>query len=226
MEEKHEKLVRWYLRFNGFLTAENYVIHEARNGNVPQGGEFDTLGVRFPHSREQVDQKLIKNDTRLDDPEAKADNLIDFVIAEVKSGKGNSLNGIWQRGDEDRKVERVGYLLRWMGALGDEQIIGDVARRLQKELRVRENGYLFRLLYFSSSHTKQAVPAGVPQITFREIAEFIVKLRTPCWKGYGMGVRSLHSQWDKLICDIWDIGDPDREISEPEKVDAILALLN
>lgn len=69
------------------------------------------------------------------------------------------------------------------------------------------------------------MPAGVPQITFREIAEFIVKLRTPCWKGYGMGVRSLHSQWDKLIRDIWDIGDPDSKVSEEEKIEAILGLL-
>jgi hypothetical protein len=60
MEDNYEKVVRWYLRFNGYLTAENFVIHEARNGQIPQGGEFDTIGVRFPHSREQVDQKLIR----------------------------------------------------------------------------------------------------------------------------------------------------------------------
>jgi hypothetical protein len=225
MEDKHEKLVRWYLRFNGYLTAENYVIHDARNGRVPQGGEFDTLGVRFPYSREQVDQKLIRNDPKLDDAEAKAAHLIDFVIAEVKSGNRNKLNGIWQPDNEDAKVGRVGYLLRWMGALGDEQRITEVARRLHKEHRARENGYLFRLLYFSHSHTKQAVPAVVPQITFREIAEFIVTLRTPSWKAYGMGVRSLHGQWDKLIRDIWDIGNPDSQLSEAQKIEAILALL-
>lgn len=40
-----------------------------------------------------------------------------------------------------------------------------------------------------------------------------------------MGVRSLHSQWDKLIRDIWDIGDPDSKVSEEEKIEAILGLL-
>jgi hypothetical protein len=157
---------------------------------------------------------------------ARGDHLIDFVIAEVKSGNRNSLNRIWQPGNEDEKVSRVAYLLRWMGALGDEQLITDVARRLQKEHRVREHGYLFRLVYFSRSHTKQAVPAVVPQITFREIAEFIVKLRTPCWKGYGLGVRSLHGQWDKLICDIWDIGNPASDQSDEKKIQSILALLS
>ena len=226
MEDKYEKFVRWYLRFNGYLTAENYVIHEARNGHVPEGGEFDTLGVRFPHSREQVDQNLIRNDPRLDDGEVIADHLIDFVIAEVKSGNRNRLNGIWQPGNDEEKVSRVAYLLRWMGALGDEQRITEVARRLQKEHRARDNGYLFRLVYFSHSHTQQAVPAIVPQITFREIAEFIVKLRTPCWKGYGLGVRSQHEQWDKLVCDIWDIGSPESHQSDAEKVEAVLALLS
>jgi hypothetical protein len=226
MEDKYEKLVRWYLRFNGYLTVENYVIHEARNGRVPQGGEFDTLGVRFPHSREQVDQKLIRNDPKLEDAEASANHLIDFVIAEVKSGNRNRLNRVWQPGNEGEKVRRVAYLLRWMGALGDEQQISDVARRLQKEHRARENGYLFRLLNFSRSHAKQAVPAVVPQVTFREIAEFIIKLRTPCWKGYGLGVRSLHGQWDKLICDIWDIGNPDSDQSDAEKIQSVLALLS
>jgi hypothetical protein len=226
MEDKYEKLVRWYLRFNGYLTAENYIIHEARNGRVPQGGEFDTLGVRFPYSREQVDQKLIRNDPKLHDAEVSEHHLIDFVIAEVKSGKRNSLNSVWQPGDEDAKVNRVAYLLRWIGAVGDEQRISDVARRLQKELRARENGYLFRLVYFSKSHTQQAVPDIVPQITFREIAEFIVRLRTPCWQGFGLGVRSHHPQWDKLICDIWDIGDPSSDQSGEKKVQSILALLS
>lgn len=226
MEDNYEKLVRWYLRFNGYLTAENYVVHEARNGRVPQGGEFDTLGVRFPYSREQVEQKLIRNDPKLDDAEVSTHHLVDFVISEVKSGRRNSLNSIWQRGNEDEKVNRVAYLLRWMGALGTEQRISEVACRLQKEHRARENGYLFRLVYFSKSHTQQAVPAIVPQITFREIAEFIVRLRTPCWQGFGLGVRSRHEQWDKLICDIWRIGDPDNHESEGEKVQRILGLLS
>jgi hypothetical protein len=226
MEDKYEKLVRWYLRFNGYLTAENYVVHEARNGKIPQGGEFDTLAVRFPYSREQVDQKVIKNDPNLEDAEVSAHHLVDFVIAEVKSGKRNRLNSIWQSGNEKEKVSRIAYILRWIGTLGDEQRTSEVARRLQKEHRARENGYLFRLVYFSKSHTQQGVPAIVPQITFREIAEFIVRLRTPCWQRFGMGVRSYHTQWDKMICDIWDIGDPENHESEGEKVQRILALLS
>lgn len=54
MEDKYEKLVRWYLRFNGYLTVENYVVHEARNGRVPRRIASATAHIvaetRFPGS--------------------------------------------------------------------------------------------------------------------------------------------------------------------------------
>ena len=34
MENNYEKFVRWYLRFNGYLTVQNFVIHEPQNGKV------------------------------------------------------------------------------------------------------------------------------------------------------------------------------------------------
>jgi hypothetical protein len=226
MENNYEKFVRWYLRFNGYLTVENFVIHEPKNGHVPEGGEFDTLAVRFPYSQEQVEQKLIQNDPRLEDSEATGNKLIDFVITEVKSGKRNSLNGIWQPGGEDQKIERVGYVLRWLGALSTEEEIAQVAPQLQKNLRARHGSFLFRIVYFSRENTEQAVPKTVPQITFRNIAEFIVGLRTPCWAQYQMGVKSAHEQWDELICKVWEIGSPERTASNTEKVEEILALLS
>jgi hypothetical protein len=226
MQDKYETLVRWYLRFNGFLTVENFVVHEARNGHIPEGAEFDTLAVRFPYSREQVSQKPIKNDPRLADAEGDRDKLIDFVIAEVKGGKRNTLNRIWHPADETQKGERIAYVLRWLGALATDEEIGAVAIQLQKQLRARHDKYLFRLVYFSHAQSKQAVPSAVPQITFRHIADFIVNLRTPCWQQFGMGARSQHEQWDDLIRQIWHIGDPENPASSEDKVEAILKLIN
>jgi len=222
MENNHEKFVRWYLRFNGYLTVENFVIHEPQNGHIPEGAEFDTLAVRFPHSREQVEQNLIQNDPRLDDSEEGEGKLIDFVIAEVKSGKRNTLNAIWRPNGEDQKVDRVAYLLRWLGALSTEEEIAQVAHHLQKSLRARHNSFLFRVVYFSHTKSRQVVPTTVPQITFREIAEFVVGLRTPCWAQYNMGVKSDHEQWDHMIREIWDIGNPEKAGTNGDKVDAIL----
>lgn len=225
MENSYEKFVRWYLRFNGYLTVENFVIHEPKNGHIPEGAEFDTLAVRFPYSREQVQEKLIQNDPRLGDTEASKDKLIDFVIAEVKSGKKNTLNKIWRPNGEEQKVQRVAYLLRWLGALNTEKEIAELARQLQKNLRARHGSFLFRVVYFSQANTEQAVPAIVPQITFREIAEFVVDLRTPCWAQFNMGVKSLHGQWDEMIREIWDIGNPQMAGSDSDKVEAILQLV-
>jgi len=67
------------------------------------------------------------------------------------------------------------------------------------------------------------VPANVPQVTFKEIAEFVIKLRALCWKAYGFGVRSQHEQWDKLICDIWEVGNPDSDQSDAETILALLS---
>lgn len=226
MEHNYEKFVRWYLRFNGYLTVENFVVHEPQNGRVPEGTEFDTLAVRFPNSREQIQEKLIQNDPHLGDNEVSRDKLIDFVIAEVKSGKRNSLNDIWHPDGGDQRTNHVAYLLRWLGSLTTEAEIAEVAVQLQKNLRARHSSFLFRVVYFSHENTRQAVPAIVPQITFREIAEFVVRLRTPCWAQYNMGVKSNHEQWDNLICEIWNIGNPEKGASESEKIDAILQLVS
>jgi len=225
MENNYEKFVRWYLRFNGYLTVENFVVHEPQNGRVPEGTEFDTLAVRFPNSREQIQEKLIQNDPHLGDNEVSRDKLIDFVIAEVKSGKRNHLNDIWHPEGGDQRTNRVAYLLRWLGSLTTEAEIAEVAGQLQKNLRARHGSFLFRIVYFSRENTQQAVPKIVTQITFREIAEFVVRLRTPCWAHYNMGVKSNHDQWDDLICEIWNIGNPEKECSDLEKVDAILQLV-
>jgi hypothetical protein len=226
MENNYEKLVRWYLRFNGYLTVENFVVHEPRDGHVPEGTEFDTVAVRFPYSHERVQEKLIQNDLRLEDPEASKNKLIDFVIAEVKSGKRNTLNNIWRPDGEDQKVGLVAYLVRWLGPLSAETEIVEVAGRLQKNLRARHGCYLLRVVYFSHEKTRQAVPPTIPQITFREIAEFVVNLRTPCWAQFSMGVKSAHEQWDDLIREIWDIGNPERSGSGGEKVETILKCLS
>src|SRR5262249_43346734 len=104
--------------------------------------------------------------------------------------------------------------------------ITHLAPQLQKTLRARHGSFLFRIVYFSHKNTQQAVPKTVPQITFRNIAEFIVEMRTPCWAQYKMGVKSAHEQWDELICEVWKIGSPERTASNDEKIEEILALLS
>jgi hypothetical protein len=52
MPDACETFVRWYVRFNGYLGVENFIVHEPRAGRVNQGTESDILAVRFPYSQE------------------------------------------------------------------------------------------------------------------------------------------------------------------------------
>lgn len=225
VSEPHETLVRWYLRFNGYFGVENFVLHSSSMKGIAQAGESDVLAVRFPHSRELAGFR-IPNDTRLIDQEAKSHSIVDFVIAEVKGGKRAGLNNVWMPPDPDgSKVERVAYVIRWLGPFSDESMIRDVASELQTQHRSRRGPYLFRLVYFARIHQRKVHQMGISQITFSEIAEFFVRVRAPCWRDHGLGVRSAHDQWDSLIKRAWKIGDPDAPGSDEEKIEQILSLL-
>src|SRR4051812_46536753 len=112
--DPYELLVRWYLRFNGYLGVENFVIHETVEGGNVQRGETDVLAVRFPHSREDPGFALHTHPKLLDE-EAVRDALTDFVVAEVKGRRNDTLNRVWRPPAEAVKIDRVAYLIRWLG---------------------------------------------------------------------------------------------------------------
>jgi hypothetical protein len=206
MADAYETLVRWYLRFNGYLSVENFIVHEpVDEGNI-QGGETDIIGVRFPYSHEDVGFPIV-NDCRLFDEEVAVNSLIDFVIAEVKTSRRSNLNKIWTE-NEEIYVDKVAYMIRWMGFLSDERAIHNLAQELKAGFRGRERNYLVRLIYFTRKHQRFVSDQGIPQITIREILDFFFKIRTPSYQQNNLGVRSPHDQWEPLIKDIWSIGDP------------------
>src|SRR5437870_1379942 len=123
--DPYELLVRWYLRFNGYLGIENFVVHEPIEGGIRQGGETDVLAVRFPYSREEAGF-AIETDAKLIDKEAVDEHLVDFVVAEVKAGRNASLNDVWREPQDNQKIGRVAYLLRWLGPFDDQEILQSV----------------------------------------------------------------------------------------------------
>ncbi len=180
MADAYETLVRWYLRFNGYLGVENFIVHEpVDEGNI-QGGETDIIGVRFPYSHEDVGFPIV-NDCRLFDEEVAANSLIDFVIAEVKTSRRSNLNKIWTE-NEEIYVDRVAYMIRWMGFLSDERAIHNLAQELKAGFRGRERNYLVRLIYFTRKRQRFVSDQGIPQITIREILDFFFKIRTPSYQ--------------------------------------------
>lgn len=99
-----EKVAYWYFRLNGFFQIENFVIHPPKRGS--QRTDADLLAVRFPFRAERLLDD--PDDIMTDDEQSLAlsGDLIDIVIAEVKSNQPCTLNGPWTR-QERRNVHRV-----------------------------------------------------------------------------------------------------------------------
>jgi hypothetical protein len=99
-----ERVAYWYFRLNGFLQIENFVVHPERRGG--QRTDADLLGVRFPFRAERLFDD--PNDIMADDAQnlRLSGDLIDMVIAEVKTNRPCTLNGPWTQHDR-RNVHRV-----------------------------------------------------------------------------------------------------------------------
>lgn len=65
MPNQAEELASWYLRLNGFLLVENFVIHketEVEAKDAKHSSDADLLSVRFPHAEEKIGAKLLECD--------------------------------------------------------------------------------------------------------------------------------------------------------------------
>jgi len=111
-----EKVAYWYFRLNGFLQIENFVVHPERGGS--QRTDADLIAVRFPHRAERAYDNpkdiMADDESRL----CLSRDLIDVVIAEVKTNQPCTLNGPWTQRDR-RNVHRV---LAAIGCLPREHI--------------------------------------------------------------------------------------------------------
>jgi len=109
-----ERFVRWFLRFNGYFSIENFVVHAAddparvSDGIVAPYTEVDTLAVRMPHSAETKGPLRVANYSPL---VSGADGKIDVVIAEAKSGNENKPNKPWR----EKQVSVIEYIVRFIG---------------------------------------------------------------------------------------------------------------
>lgn len=231
MSDKYETFVRWYLRFNGYFCVENFIIHRSLGRSILQAAEFDVLAVRFPHSHElKAPDVEINKDVWLSlehDQRVEKDWLInpkvDFVIAEVKAGRA-SINSVWRQPDpKGEKVAHIEYLLRWVGSVDPNDTFG-VATKLQQSQCCLHEGFVYRVLGFCLQPRRES--SGVPQRTFEQIARWIVTARTPCWRDLGLGASSAHDQWDPMMKEIWEIGNPKLKLDIDERVRQVLSILN
>src|SRR5262245_26085362 len=117
---KPEKVAYWYFRLNGFLQIENFVIHPGRRGG--QRSDADLLALRFPFRREFL---FDMEHPMRDDVETLrlSPDLIEIVIAEIKTNEPCGLNGPWTNND----AENIHRVLAAIGCLRKDDEIRSAA---------------------------------------------------------------------------------------------------
>lgn len=213
--KKFEQLTKWYLRFNGYFTVDNFIIHAADDlqriskGVVGNYTDIDVLGLRMPFHLEQTGELEIVPHDKLHCIEK-----IDVVIAECKTGNQNGLNSLWSKGD----TKAIEYLLKFCGLFNTEKQVKDAALELLTHLKFENDKIRIRTILFS-----QETPSKFWQdkqllfISCSDIIDFLIGQRGECWVESEIGVRSIHDPWDKLINDIFKVANDVTITSESKK---------
>lgn len=223
MASLHEKFTSWYLRFNGYFTVDNFVIHAAddpnriRNGTIAPYTETDTIALRMPYSVEIAGNLQIANHDILVDGQ---NERFDIVIAEVKSGNENRPNPVWR----NRNLVPIEYIIRFIG-LYKESEVHRIAGELSARYCFENERSRIRYIIFASEVNQHYANQGVKFITFAQMAQFITDIRGQCWIKSGIGVASVHYQWDEQINEVFAIAN-DHSKSLSQKQSAILQFLD
>lgn len=128
-----ERLAYWYLRLNGFLMVENFVLH--RHG-MQRTSEADLLGIRLRHSEESIDGGILSiHETilRLIGKEGATNNVA--VIVQVKTGTATDSGGAFHH-------DRIYRGLKFIGALSPA-VVDSVASELKEKPSVSSDGWVF-----------------------------------------------------------------------------------
>jgi hypothetical protein len=193
-----EKVAYWYFRLNGFFQIENFVVHPERRGG--QRTDADLLAVRFPFRAERLFDD--PNDIMVDDVQrlALSDDLIDVVIAEVKTNQPCTLNGPWTQQDR-QNVHRV---LAAIGCLPPDRIEA-VATGIYRAGYHRSDRLRIRLVAVGRDRS-EALAAPYPEVTqvlWAEMLAFIwdrfhryrqQKTQVDQWDAEGRKIKRLADQ--------------------------------
>jgi hypothetical protein len=164
-----EKVAYWYLRLNGFLQIENFVVHPSTRGG--QRTDADLLGVRFPYRAE----RLLDNpdDVMIDDVQLLSLSTVatDVVIAEVKTNDACTLNGPWTEPDR----QNVNRVLAAIGCLPRNEIGPAAACLYATGLYQRDAALRIRLVALGRERNDDLTRryAGVSQVTWPDVLSFI-----------------------------------------------------
>lgn len=175
-----EWLCLWYLRLNGYFTMPNFIAH-GRNGPLT---EVDVLGIRFPHSREFLD------DERLEIPT----DSVDIVFAEAKEGRIDELNGPWSSPGKGA----LDYVLRRVGVVPTDQANG-LAVELYHTRKAKRDGFQIRIVCFARDINQDLQVQGVTFVPWTQVLGFIHQRFSE-----NQRLKEDHQVWDDFGRYLWD----------------------
>ncbi len=188
MEITAEQLTYWYLRLNGFLTIQNFIVHPDLGSE--QRTDADILGVRFPYRAELKPKPMID-----DVPFAQITDKPFIIMAEVKTSVCN-LNGPWK----EPQKENLQRVLRAVGSF-PESNIETAAKAIYTSGTFSNNVYHISLACFGASVNSEISKKfpSVPQILWDKVLAFIYDR----FKTYP-DQKASHGQWDDVGKNLWD----------------------
>jgi hypothetical protein len=182
---KVEHLAHWYLRLNGFMTVNDFVLHR---DHKPWGQrtDADIFGVRFPFRRE----------LNFDDEQFLRHGKPHFIIAEVTQGECK-LNGPWTK----EPSQNIQYVLRALGAF-EPKNVDDIARSLYERYTYEDTLWRIDLIAFGRQKNHRYSDPTKPflQIVFANVASFIFHRFTEYWN-----MKKNHQHWDYAGRTLWDL---------------------
>ncbi|MGD1004660.1 MAG: hypothetical protein ABR887_04495 [Methanoregulaceae archaeon] len=194
MTSNPERLAYWYLRLNGFLLLEDFIIHPDEGSD--QRTDIDLLGVRFFHRAENCIHPM-QDDPRI----TRCNKLCNVIITEVKKGQC-ALNGPWTN-PKDRNIHRI---LTAIGCIPRANI-KMAAKNLYESGCYHYGNISCQLISIGNSPGNIAIP-NVPQILFTNVIEFIFnrfrdyqkqKASTGNWSSDGQKLKELAFRYNEKI---------------------------
>jgi len=199
-----ERLAYWYLRLNGFLTIENFIVHD--EGGGPQRTDADLVAIRLPHRQEGYHIHQNYAVWMEDDPRFSVKQLPFAAFVEVTTERCK-LNGPWTDPDK-ANMERA---LNALGALPPAD--NDTAAASMYEKGSYRSASIELGLISIGTATNRTLTRNMPdvvQITWDEVKQFIF-VRFERWEA----AKRRHPQWTPDGHRLWRLfqehrGDADR----------------
>lgn len=187
MEILSERLAVWFLRFNGFLTIPNFIVHpegpRESDGAYPQQTDVDVLGVRFPFRAENRGRPMPDHELFTAEQQRPV-----VVLSEVKTGQCG-LNGPWT----DPKRENMQKVLCAGGFRPTDQVEA-IAGSLYQTGVWADDSLIIRIVCFGHRHNSGIARSHpeVPQLLWtQDVLPFIYRR----FNQYRLE-KQMHHQWD------------------------------